>query len=502
MRVHYKIIIILLVGFIPPMCGAEESTNNHRTLTPISVLLEKLPQVASSGTGMNKEEQDFSEELARHGGAAVDPLIALLKTKDADTYQLVTYCLTELNKDAFEPRHLKPMAAAARLKRSWLPNAIADIGTDEAAVFLAKDFRRLPQIQAQIDNALVRIAPRSIAPLLQELRQSSEKETSFLIGLVSVFYTCGAKASSAVNPLLKDQNWQIACSAALSLTQLKAKASRPSLEHCHKHHWNPRVRYAAGFALRRIAGEKETKADSGHLGYVFNSKGLEFAYRPFNFLDEKTPPLKNTDRFTRQTPERKQNKIQHPLYFSLPQNKTLAKALQLKKTEFRSLETHHPKIYQALTEGAPESVEHWKKHVYYGARVTDMIKESDTLLLTINGGEQGSGLFIIEEGKKAKTIFKGFNIQIIRWNKELIVLSGLSHMGMDYGNVHRIIHEGEKWRTQFLYPLPGCPQTSFILTDGRLFANCEGGAVAISQAGEFEYLGSGEPHPPQMPFTF
>ena len=38
-----------------------------------------------------------------------------------------------------------------------MPNAIADVGTDEVAKFLAKEFRRFPQTRAQIDNALERM---------------------------------------------------------------------------------------------------------------------------------------------------------------------------------------------------------------------------------------------------------------------------------------------------------------------------------------------------------
>lgn len=43
-------------------------------------------------------------------------------------------------------------------------------------------------------------------------------------------------------------------------------------------------------------------------------------------------------------------------------------------------------------------------------------------------------------------------------------------VGIDHGEVHRIVHNGSEWEAQYLYALPGRPQFSGILEDGRLFA--------------------------------
>jgi hypothetical protein len=64
-------------------------------------------------------------------------------------------------------------------------------------------------------------------------------------------------------------------------------------------------------------------------------------------------------------------------------------------------------------------------------------------------------------------------------------------MGMDRGAVHEVFLEDGKWKARFLYALPGCPVSGGLFPDGRLVANCYGGAVAISKDGRFEYLGSG-----------
>jgi hypothetical protein len=106
------------------------------------------------------------------------------------------------------------------------------------------------------------------------------------------------------------------------------------------------------------------------------------------------------------------------------------------------------------------------------------------------------GIFAIEPGEKAKQIVKDFTKSLLRWNGNLIVVSGLEHMGVDHGLVHRIVRDGNGWKSEFLHALPGCPRHASVLADGRLFANCEGGAVVITPAGEFEYLGSGKARDP------
>ena len=84
---------------------------------------------------------------------------------------------------------------------------------------------------------------------------------------------------------------------------------------------------------------------------------------------------------------------------------------------------------------------------------------------------------------------------MLKWNGDIVVLAGQSHMGIDYGELLRLSHDGKTWKKEHLHALPGCPQVGLILKDGRLFANCAGGAVAISKNGEIEYLGSGKVEP-------
>ncbi len=154
-----KCFITLAILFGPVLpARAEES---------LAELVAKVSSVASSGSGMDEAEQKLSEKLAPHGTAAADLLIPLLKSENEDVRQLAGYCVLDLPPGALLERHLPALMEACEKERGWLPNAIADIESEEAVAFLAKEFRKKPQTQAQIDNALIRTCPRSITPLLR-----------------------------------------------------------------------------------------------------------------------------------------------------------------------------------------------------------------------------------------------------------------------------------------------------------------------------------------------
>lgn len=620
---------VILMPFASAVAVAEDSGGDDTKPPPLTELLERIPKVASPGRGMNPEEGTLAETIARHGRAATAPLIALLETEDPEIYQLVTYCLWTLKKGDFEPRDLAPMAQAANKRREWLPNAIANIDTDEAAAFLAKEFHRQPETKAQIDNALERMAPRSVAPLLSEFSAASAEETDFLDGLTSVLRDCGDRAASAVEPLtlialdaaqplfrrtaavrylgaiwpssrpafprllalaereggdfaetvsmaiegsrtpevadvlfdraiaearasddlsgfrclatmispkakhqadrlvtllddpnpnvrlgacrtlgylekpvvwphlrrmLKAQDWRIAHSAALSLAQLGAKAGRPSLEFCRDHHWYPRVRYAAGYALRRLDGEKASKLDFIRLGFDFGSDTPEAVFGGFDCGDGELRPLDNLPALPGLARTEDGKALETPYEFSLPADQKRARLL-IEAVGYSFLQAKHPDLYQAIKEGAPEAVARW----WFNPDVIGIEREGATTLVGIAAGEEHGGIFAIEPGEKAKHIVKDFTVSLLRWNGNLIVLSGLQHMSLDYGRVHRLVPDGKEWKREFLYALPGCPRQASVLADGRLFANCEGGAVAITPSGEFEYLGSGEKKPEEEP---
>jgi len=166
-------------------------------------LLAKIEGTADPGRGMTVAEQKLAEEIATHGTAAADRLVPLLKSGNEDVRQLAGYCLMGLPSGSLLKRHLPELMEACRKERNWLPNAIADIDTDDALEFLAAEFRKMPQTEAQIDNALIRTAPRSVPFLLKELGQATEDEEEFLDDLSKLWWEMGGKAVDAVKPLLE-----------------------------------------------------------------------------------------------------------------------------------------------------------------------------------------------------------------------------------------------------------------------------------------------------------
>lgn len=620
----------LIVLFSLPL-KSEETERNSNEIAPLAELLKKLPDVASDGTGMNQEEQDFAEAITKHGATATDALVEMLVVKDPHVYQLVTYCLLELKTEDFKPEHLKPMAKAARERRGWLPNAIADIGTDEAARFLVKDFRRLPQTMAQIDNAVERMAPRSIAPLLAEFQDATEDEEEFMIGLVSIFRDCEERAALAVEPLLKialdssqpvfrrqaaiqylgaigpagqrtfsklralaekkpeffekvvreaiagsrtsdaadmmieeaiieareageiyrfrdmaievgkeashladrligllddenpnvklgacrtlgflgvteaephlarmleEQDWRVVFMAIQSLKQLESKKSRVALEKCHKNYWYPKVRRLAGMALgTNESGANKDGFDPFNLEP--NPSASFFAYddecEHLHPLDDLKDVELIENEFVPKT----------DYFFALPEDKDLLNGfIEGHRPEF--LEATHPKVYGAIVTLVPEVVKKWMRGGGFGPRVIGLDRRKGETVVVLGDDGSDSGVFLIEEGKPAEWVFRNTVRKVFRWNGDLVVLSGGSDWGEERGEVHRIVKLDDKWKKEFLYALPGWPESGGELKDGRLFANCSSGAVAIDAQGKFEYLGSGsgkipEPLLPLLP---
>ena len=169
------ILLAIVVGAALPARAGE----------PLAELIAKVSSIASPGRGMDEAEQKLAEELATHGTAAADLLIPLLKSESGDVRQLAGYCLLDLPAGALLERHLPALMEACAVERDWLPNAIADIDSEEAVEFLAKEFRKNPQTQAQIDHALIRISPRSIEPLLRQFEVAGEEEDEFVRSLAA-----------------------------------------------------------------------------------------------------------------------------------------------------------------------------------------------------------------------------------------------------------------------------------------------------------------------------
>ncbi len=596
------ILPLILVGAVLPAQAGE----------PLADLIAKISSVASPGNGMDEAEQKLAEDLATHGTAAADLLIPLLKVESGDVRQLAGYCLLDLPAGALLERHLPALMEACRVEREWLPNAIADIGSEEAAAFLAEEFRKKPQTHAQIDHALIRICPRSIEPLLKEFEAAGEDEDEFFRYLILLWTEMGENAAPAVPRLLaialdeeapfyrrqnairylgaigpaaektfpklgelvaawpdrfgdavreaiaasrtaeaadlllvnaiadaragsgagegarffggiaelgvkaahlgdrlaellddpdanvrsgacaalgytgrldlwpvlaralKDQDWRVAYSACLSLARLQAKGALPSLRAAAESHWYPRVRFTAIYAQHQILGTEVPLEVPAHVGHGTGRGIEEIQFGSFEETDSGLSPMDEASV--------EKLGVVSPLATVLPWSRS-----EWSDPQRKTFEELHPRLFGAIAAKTKKAKNgHWSD-----CRLTGMVERGDTTLVALSAGEWVGGLFAVSKEGEASLMVADDVHELIDWNGRLIALVGMWHMGMDEGKALEITQKDGVWSAKFLYAMPGCPWSGGVLPDGRLFANCEGGAVAISQDGRFEYLGGG-----------
>jgi HEAT repeat protein len=591
------ILLVILVGAVLPAQAGE----------PLADLIAKVSSMASPGHGMNEAEEKLAEELAAHGTAAADLLIPLLKSESEDVRQLALHCLGELPADSVLDAHL-PALMEANEEHGFSPDGIAAIESDAAVHLLAKEFRKALPFEHLVGEALLRMGPRSVVPLLKEFNEAGEEEESFLDELAGLWKKLGDGAESAVPLLLaialneeaplfrrqnairylgaigptaeksfpklgelvaagpdrfgdavreaiaasrtaeaadlllvdaiavaragegarffggfaelgvkaahlgdrlaellddpdanvrtgacaalgytgrldlwpvlaralKDQDWRVAYSACISLARLQAKGALPSLRAAAESHWYPRVRFTAIYAEHQILGTEvplEVPAHVGH-GAKRGLDGVQFG--SFDSTDYGLSPMDEA------------SVAKLGVFSSLATVMPWSRAEWL-SPEQKTFEELHPKLYGAIAEETKKAKNgHWGE-----CRLKGMVERGESTLVALSAGEWVGGLFAVTKEGKASLIVDENVHELIDWNGRLIALVGMWHMGMDEGRALEITQKNGVWSAKFLYAMPGCPWSGGVLPDGRLFANCEGGAVAVGKDGRFEYLGGG-----------
>jgi hypothetical protein len=273
---------------------------------------------------------------------------------------------------------------------------------------------------------------------------------------------------------LKDQDWRVAYSACLSLAQLKAKGALPSLRAAAESHWYPRVRFTATYAEHQILETEVPLKVLAHVGHGAKQglDGVQFG--SFGGTDYGLSPMDEAS------------------VAKLGVVSSLATILPWSRSEWldpehKTFEELHPKLYGAIAEETRKAKNgHWSE-----CRLKGMEVRGETTLVALSAGEWVGGLFAVSKDGEASLIVDEDVHELIDWNGRLIALVGMWHMGMDEGRALEITREDGVWSAKFLHAMPGCPWSGGVLPDGRLFANCEGGAVAIGKDGRFEYLGGG-----------
>ena len=86
-----------------------------------------------------------------------------------------------------------------------------------------------------------------------------------------------------------------------------------------------------------------------------------------------------------------------------------------------------------------------------------MIRFRNTTFVFLNSHGEEGGVCIIENGQPPKKISSEITKLMTLWNDEIVLTEGWTHMGIDIGNLHRILKKDGVWTVDPWLPLPGCP---------------------------------------------
>ncbi len=270
---------------------------------------------------------------------------------------------------------------------------------------------------------------------------------------------------------LKDRDWRVSFAACSSLGHLKAKGAEASLDALARSHWYPRVRHAALAARFRVQGKEAPEEHSRHVGFDSSDENFFFHFSSGDLH------LKPMDEVTLGIPSPSERQF-------VPWGSE-----EDQGSGMETFMTLHPRLHKAIS--ASPDAKAWGSI----CRFVDLLEKKDVTLVALAAGEWVGGLFAVSASGEVSTVLKEDIVALLEWDGRIVTLSGMNHMGMDEGAVHEVVLKDGKWTAVYLYALPGCPRSGGLLPDGRLVANCQGGAVAIAKDGTFEYLGSGEKQP-------
>jgi len=179
------LIQLLLFGLI---FGSSLDAGQQAKEEEIAALTKQLIEAATSDPGVGKEIQELTEKFSKFDPAmVVEALLPLLKHEKAGVANNASYAILGAW-DGLRPVHLAQLKDGFRNGGVWLPNAIASLGTDEAAEFLSKEFRANPEIHGQVDSALIGMGEKAVPFLLKEFDDADPKlEPRYYEGLRHLF---------------------------------------------------------------------------------------------------------------------------------------------------------------------------------------------------------------------------------------------------------------------------------------------------------------------------
>ncbi len=169
---------LFLIWLMMTLCSrAETSTVTEED--KIAQLVAQLKVAAKPGSGVGEAVQNLSVEFQKLDQTkVVESLLPLLMSKQVRVNYLASYVILDCKK-GLKPKHLPALKAGWQDDGQWLPNAIANLKTDEATQFLVTKFREKPKTQGQLDWALANLGAEAAKLLMIEFRSANPKSEKF-----------------------------------------------------------------------------------------------------------------------------------------------------------------------------------------------------------------------------------------------------------------------------------------------------------------------------------
>lgn len=592
-----RLLQLLLFGLI--FESSLDAGQQKKDDAEIAALTKQLVEAATADSGVDQAIQDISSKFSGFDHEKViDALIPLLKHDKDGVADKASYVILDYT-DGLRPVHLAQLKEGFRNGGGWLPTAIASLGTDEAAEFLAKEFRADPEIHGQMDWALIRMGEKAVPFLLKEFDDADpEREQRYFEGLRHIFkgdnfydgmkekaksaiphlmkiaeskdvdlrlrqeaiktVGCVGKAAASIFPRLRTlaeeepdkfdeavtqaiiasetsaaaeifankveagadhymvreiallgteaigvgprvlrwlnhpswemrvmatrtlgaigykdavtelekllsskDDWRLPYAAAKSLAELRAVESTPALEELSREHWFPIVRDAAKEALRCL---QHGGAIEGH-GATKAGDLVDYDFIDRNKLSIKAGDLRDLKPRTRGAG---------------------------RQTSFEDFKDREPNLAKKLDEIRNKNGEGMLGGI--GSIIEFPIDGG--MLLGRTAGEWVGGLYHVSEKGEHRLLLQKNITGIEKWNGSIFVASGINHMGLNKGIIHRIVEKDGKVAVLPWFVLPGMPTSMWVTEDEKLIVACMGGTLAFSDEGEFHYYGS-EPSKPK-----
>jgi len=401
--------------------------------------------------------------LKEKAQTAIPHLIKIAESKEIDILKRqeaikVIGCIGETAKSIF-PRLNKLADENPEQFQDVVSQAFIDSETSFAAEALVKEVENGANHYAVRDIALLGSVAKDIGPHVLSWLDHSNLEIRVMSArtLGAIGYKDAIEELEELLPCRKD--WRMAYVATKSLAELRAINSIPALKNISETHWFPIVRNAAKDAIKSIKEGKEPQKN----GYspAGNLSDYVMVYRDrLTINDEDIKGLK-------------------------PERTSLGR-----QTSFDNFKDENPALAKKFIEVRNTSGE---------SMIYNMIEfpVNGGVLLGASAGEWTGGLLYVPEQGESKRLLQSDIAGITDWNGHILVASGMWHMGMNKGIVHKLSVKENRVTMVPWFVLPGEPAKMWVTKDEKLIISCCGGTLAFSDDDNFIYYHS-DPSKPKV----